>query len=93
MYDTSDVPLLAWSICAVNLVTQRQKNDIFAKISVADLVWCRLRHRSTQRVTKGFDHTQYMYESVSERQLPHKIVNLLLIITNTSIELTVLWGG
>ena len=36
--------------------------------------------------------TESLYQLVLESQLPHKIVNLLLTITNQNIKSTVLWG-
>ena len=37
--------------------------------------------------------TECIYQLVSESQLPHKNVNLLLKITDQNIESTILWGS
>ena len=37
--------------------------------------------------------TGFIHQLVSESQLPHTIVNLLLTITDGNMKLTVLWGS
>ena len=46
-----------------------------------------------QRTEKQLDLTECINQMVLESQLPHKIVNLLFIITNKNSKLTVLWGS